>query len=88
MGLIPTPAALRAMGVSRVWNGLRTGDQRTLLFGAGMFAVSWLRSHSEPKKKLLYRKTIPAGSSFVIRTGKDGELPEVVVSKADPQPPA
>jgi hypothetical protein len=35
----------------------------------------------EGTKELLYRKTIPEGSSFVIRTGKQGELPQIDVVK-------
>lgn len=84
MGLIPSPAAMKGAGLSRIWSGLRRGDQRTLLIGAGLWAVSWLRSNSGPKKELLYRKTVPDGSSFVIRTGKLGELPEIEVVKTTP----
>lgn len=82
MGLIPSPTALKAMGIHRLWNGIRTGNQRTLLLGAGMFAISWLRSNSGPKKELLYSKTIPDGSSFVVRSGKAGQLPKVVVTRS------
>ncbi len=79
--MIPSPTTLKSMGVTRLWTGVRTGDQRSVLIGAGLFAFSWLRLNREPKKTLLYRKTIPAGSSFVIRTGRPGELPEVHVTK-------
>ncbi|MDH3249040.1 MAG: hypothetical protein OEQ47_08770 [Acidimicrobiia bacterium] len=81
MALIPGPTAMKAAGAQRLWNGIRTGDQRALLFGAGLYAVAWLRANRGPKKELLYRKTIPEGSSFVIRTGKAGELPEIDVVK-------
>jgi hypothetical protein len=81
MALIPGPTAMKAAGAQRLWNGLRTGDQRALLLGAGLYAVAWLRANKGPKKELLYRKTIPEGSSFVIRTGKQGELPEIDVVK-------
>ena len=81
MALIPGTAAIKAAGVQRLWSGLRSGDQRALLTGAGLYAVAWLRANKGPKKELLYRKTIPEGSSFVIRTGKAGELPEIDVVK-------
>ncbi len=81
MGLIPGPKTMKATGAARVWNGLRTGDQRSLLLGAALYGIAWLRANSGPKKELLYRKTIPEGSSFVIRTGKQGELPEIEVVK-------
>ena len=81
MGLIPSPLTMKSLGLTRLWNGLRTGDQRSVLFGAGLFAFSWLRLNREPKKTLLYRKTLPEGSSFVIRTGKPGDLPEIEVLK-------
>ena len=84
MALIPTPTMMKAAGAQRLWNGLRTGDQRTLLVGAGLYAIAWLRANRAPKKELLYRKTIPEGSSFVIRTGKQGELPEVDVIRRSP----
>ncbi len=81
MALIPSASMMKAAGAQRLWNGLRTGDQRTLLMGAGLYAVAWLRANRGPKKELLFRKTIPEGSSFVIRTGKEGELPEIDVVK-------
>lgn len=81
MALIPGPTVMKVAGTRRLWNGLRTGDQRTLLAGAGLYAVAWLRANRGPKKELLYSKTIPEGSSFVIRTGKQGELPQIDVVK-------
>ena len=81
MGLIPSPTTMKSMGVARLWTGLRTGDQRSVLLGAGLFAISWLRLSRGPKKTLLYSKTIPEGSSFVIRTGQAGTLPEIEVLK-------
>lgn len=81
MPLIPTPKMMKGAGAARMWTGVRTGDQRALLIGAGLYAVAWLRANRGPKKELLYRKTIPEGASFVIRTGKQGELPEIDVFK-------
>jgi len=81
MGLIPSPTSMKSMGVARLWNGVRTGDQRSVLLGAGLFAISWLRLNRGPKKTLLYSKTVPEGSSFVIRTGQPGDLPEIEVIK-------
>ena len=81
MGLIPTPNMMKGAGAARLWNGIRTGDQRTLLIGAALYGIAWLRNNSGPKKELLYSKTIPEGSSFVIRTGKPGELPHIDVTK-------
>ena len=81
MGLIPNPKMMKAAGAQRLWSGIRTGDQRTLLLGGALYGIAWLRSNRGPKKELLYRKTIPKGSSFVIRTGKQGELPQIDVVK-------
>ena len=73
MGLIPTPNMMKGAGAARLWNGIRTG--------AALYGIAWLRNNSGPKKELLYSKTIPEGSSFVIRTGKPGELPRIDVTK-------
>ena len=84
MGLIPNPNTMKSMGIGRLWNGLRTGDQRSVLAGAGLFAISWLRRTRAPKKTLIHRSTVPDGSSLVIRSGPAGEMPDVTVIRAEP----
>jgi hypothetical protein len=66
---IPFPSNLAADGVARVWRGLRQGDQRGLLLGAAMLAVSWLRESRGPERTLIKRIVLPAGESVVIRNG-------------------
>jgi len=61
----------RAEGVRRALRGFREGDQRDLYIGLALWAFAYLRNTS-PKKQLLYRKTVPEGSTLVIRHTKRG----------------
>ncbi len=82
MPLTPNPARLMATGTSRLFRGLREGDQRSLLVGAGLLAFGWWRKTAPPKKELLYRKTVPVGSTVVVRYGKSGE-PRLEITEPD-----
>jgi hypothetical protein len=77
MGLIPEPASLITTGASRFFQGLRTGDQRTLLTGAAIAAVGLWRRVARPKKVLISRTVVKEGSSLVIRNGTDQARVEV-----------
>jgi hypothetical protein len=72
MGLIPDPRSLISMGTTRLFAGLRTGDQRTLLSGAAIAALGLWRRSAGPKKVLIHRAVVREGSSLVIRNG-DGQ---------------
>jgi hypothetical protein len=67
---IPFPTNLASDGVTRVWRGLRQGDQRGLLLGAAMLAFSWLRESRKPERTLVKRIVLPEGESVVIRNGR------------------
>ena len=67
MGLIPEPSSLVTSGVSKLFRGLRTGDQRALLAGAAMAALGLWRRSSAPKRTLIHREVVKEGSSLVIR---------------------
>jgi hypothetical protein len=71
MGLIPEPRSLVSLGTSRLFRGLRTGDQRTLLTGAALAAFGWWRLSGGPKKELVHREVLREGQSLVIRNGSD-----------------
>jgi hypothetical protein len=71
---IPFSNNLAADGVTRVWRGLRQGDQRGLLLGAAMLAVAWLRESPGPGRTLVKRIVLPEGESVVIRNGRGEPL--------------
>jgi hypothetical protein len=71
MALIPDPRALISMGATRLFAGMRTGDQRALLSGAAIVAFGLWRRSSGEKKVLVHRSVVPEGSSLVIRNGQD-----------------
>lgn len=71
---IPFSNNLATDGVTRVWRGLRQGDQRGLLLGAAMLAVSWLRESRGPERTLIKRIVLPDGESVVIRNGRGEPL--------------
>lgn len=70
---------LRAVGVDRALRGLRTGDQKELYTGLGLATLAHL-SKSAPRKRLLYRKRVPAGSALVIHHRRRGN-PKIEVIK-------
>lgn len=76
------PSNLMTAGAQRALRGLRVGDQRVFLTGMALAALGWLRSTRGPKRRLLYRREIPAGSALVVRAGRD-TLPEVEVRRVE-----
>ena len=53
---------LREEGMLRALGGLRSGDQRQLYLGLALSAVAYL-SRTQPRRQLLFRKTVPVGSA-------------------------
>ena len=71
MGLIPEPGSLVSMGSARLFQGLRTGDQRALLTGAAIAAIGLWRRSAGPKRVLVHRSVVREGSSLVIRNASN-----------------
>jgi hypothetical protein len=76
--LVGSPNWGRA-GIDRTLSGLRRGDQRDLYLGLGLTALSLAR-RSAPRKRLIYRKSVPAGSAIVIHHRRMGD-PKIEVKK-------
>lgn len=71
---------------TRVLRGLRSGDQAVLLTGLGMLAYRYLRA-TRPKRSLIYRTSVPVGSTVVVRHGhKGGARLEIHEPAAGPSP--
>ncbi|HEY4606352.1 MAG TPA: hypothetical protein VIH55_01795 [Acidimicrobiia bacterium] len=66
-------------GVDRTLRGLRTGDQRELFIGLGLAALTYL-SRTKPRRRLIYRRRVPAGSALVIHHRRRGD-PKIQVIK-------
>lgn len=62
---------LRTLGWARTVRGLREGDQSVLLTGLALVLLQQLR-RSTSKRKLVYRKKVPVGSTIVIRHTRRG----------------
>ncbi len=56
-------------GATRVWRGLRSGDQQSLLLGAAMLGFAWWRRGQNDQRQLLRRMELKKGESIVIRDG-------------------
>lgn len=76
------PGSPRTLGTAAALRGLRTGDQRTLLGGAALLALGWWQSQ-EGQRELIYRREVPLGSTVVVRHGRKGELPEIVIHESE-----
>lgn len=70
---------IRAASIDRTFRGLRTGDQRQLYSGLGLAALLYLKS-TRPRRRLLFRKTLPEGSALVIYHKRWGD-PKIEVIK-------
>ena len=70
---------LAAAGWQRALRGLRTGTQRDLYFGLGLAALSFLR-RTAPRRRLVFRKTLPDGSAIVIHHKRKGD-PKITVTR-------
>jgi hypothetical protein len=66
-------------GYRRSLRGLREGDSRELTLGLALVALAYLRA-SGPRKRLLYRKTVPTGSALVIHHKRHGD-PKLEIRK-------
>jgi len=75
---------IRKESIDRTLRGLRTGDQRELYSGLGLAALFYLRN-TRPRRRLLYRKTLPEGSALVIHHKRWGD-PKIEVIRP-PSPP-
>ncbi|CAN5808465.1 hypothetical protein BH23ACT5_BH23ACT5_07980 [soil metagenome] len=63
---------LKTIGWARAIQGLRDGNQSLLVSGLALLLIQRLRS-SRPKRELIYRKTIPLGSTIVVRHTAGGQ---------------
>lgn len=63
---------LKTIGWARAIQGLREGNQSLLVTGLAILLIQGLRS-SRPKRELVYRKTIPLGSTIVVRHTHRGQ---------------
>lgn len=68
-------------GLRRSLRGLREGDQRELYIGLALAALAYLR-RSEPRRELLFRKSVPVGSALVIHHKRRGD-PRIQVVKPE-----
>lgn len=66
MPILPTPASILRRGLTRFFRGLREGDQRTLLTGAALAAIGYLR-RSDSERTLIHTQELDDGQSLVIR---------------------
>lgn len=70
MGLIGSNFA--ADGATRMWRGMREGDQKGLLLGAAMLAFAWWRRSQGEQRTLLRRVDLKEGENIIIRSGNSG----------------
>lgn len=71
----------REEGLRRTLRGFRKGDQRELYLGLALTALAYLR-RTEPRRELIFRKTVPEGSALVIHHKKRG-APRIQVIKPE-----
>lgn len=70
---------VREEGMRRTLGGLREGDQRELFLGLTLTALAYL-NRTRPRRRLLYRETVPVGSAIVVYHKERGD-PEIEVIK-------
>jgi hypothetical protein len=73
---------LTASGIDRTLRGLRTGDQRQLYTGLGMAALAYVR-RTRPRRRLIFRRSLPEGSALVIHHKRRGD-PKIEVVRPSP----
>lgn len=66
-------------GLTRTLGGLRRGDQRELLLGLALSGLAYL-NRTRPKRRLLFRETLPVGSAIVVHHRERG-APRIEVIK-------
>lgn len=74
----------RAEGMRRTLKGLREADNRELLFGLTLAAIAYLQ-RTAPRKQLLYRRTVPEGSTLVVRNTRSGAKKLQIIPPEDPE---
>jgi hypothetical protein len=75
---------ITAESVNRTLRGLRTGDQRELYTGLSLAALAYVR-RTRPRRRLLYRKSLPEGSAVVIHHKRRGD-PRIEVIRPPRKP--
>ena len=73
-----------AASVDRTLRGLRTGDQRELFTGLSLAALAYMR-RTRPRRRLIYRESLPEGSALVIHHKRRGD-PRVEVIRPPRKP--
>lgn len=63
---------VKSEGYRRSLKGLREGDYRELSLGLALTAISYLQN-TKPRKHLIYRREVRAGSALVIHHRKRGK---------------
>lgn len=63
---------IRAASIDRTLRGLRTGNQGELYRGLGLAALAYVTS-TRPRRRLIYRKSLPEGSALVIHHKHRGD---------------
>jgi hypothetical protein len=70
---------LTSASFDRTLRGLRTGDQRELYTGLGLAALAYVR-RTRPRRRLIFRRSLPEGSALVIHHKRRGD-PKIEVIK-------
>jgi hypothetical protein len=63
---------ITAESVDRTLRGLRTGDQRELYKGLSLAAFAYVR-RTRPRRRLIFRRSLPEGSALVIHHKRRGD---------------
>lgn len=61
-----------AASLDRTLRGLRTGDQRELYTGLSLAALAYVR-RTRPRRRLIFRRSLPQGSALVIHHKRRGD---------------
>jgi hypothetical protein len=69
-----------ASGIERTFQGLRTGDQRSVLTGALLVAYGIWRRGRRDKRKLIHRAIVEPGHALVVRANTVGGT-RIIVGK-------
>lgn len=72
------------VGFDRTLRGLREGNSTDLYFGLALSALAYLQ-RTKPRKKLIYRQSVPAGAAIVIHHKKSGN-PRLEIIKPKKRP--
>jgi hypothetical protein len=75
---------IRRESIDRTLRGIRTGDQRELYSGLSLAALAYLRA-TRPRRRLVFSKKLPEGSTLVIHHRRSGD-PKIEVIKPPSRP--